>query len=190
MFDITMSLIVFIPSLITIILIQRIFTHYNELNVSKRSKLEMENDQITLKQRNEYLQNERDKLLNTIGSIVDDKVPISENEEKDNELIETEMIDPLKDDDFIEIINNKGGGKPDQNKLKQHDELLWMIGGYERKHGAQVAGNKGYYLIGPAVSLQMALQNYGVHFLQNRDRDKDKEQQDDLKRDKETEKEK
>lgn len=168
-FDTKMALIILIPSLITIILIQRIFNQYNELNVAKRTKLEMENEQITLKERNEYLKEQRDKLLNTIGNIVDDKVPISDNEDKDNKLIQLKEIIPLNDEEFTQIVNDKGGGKPDKDKLKQHDELLWMIGGYERKHGAKVAGNKGYYLMGPAVSLQMALQNYGVHFLQNRD---------------------
>merc|ERR1712129_3355 len=42
---------------------------------------------------------------------------------------------------------------------------LWMIGGYEPDRGVNVCGHRGYFLTGPAVLLNMALQNYGIQFL-------------------------
>jgi len=40
-----------------------------------------------------------------------------------------------------------------------------MIGGYEPERGQAVAGHRGYFLTGPGVQLNLALQQYGLNFL-------------------------
>ena len=80
-------------------------------------------------------------------------MPISDNEEKDNKLIK--KVGKLR-------IN-------ESKKLRHHHELLWMIGGYEPDRGVQVCGHRGYFLTGPGVLLNMALQNYGIQFLLKKD---------------------
>jgi len=52
-----------------------------------------------------------------------------------------------------------------KKNLRHHHELLWMIGGYEPDRGTKVCGHRGYFLTGPGVILNMALQNYGIQYL-------------------------
>ena len=96
----------------------------------------------------------RDEEIAKIGNLVPDDVPVS------------------KDEAFNGKVRHwapeAGLRKNEDNKLKHHHELLYMIGGYEPERGAKVAGHRGYFLTGPGVILNMALQNYGVQFLLKR----------------------
>jgi len=90
------------------------------------------------------------RKLKAIGNFVHDTVPVFEDE-KDNfkyRLWGTE----------------KRRMNPDK-KLRHHHELLWMIGGYEPTRGVKVASHRAYFLTGPAVRLNYALQMYGLDFL-------------------------
>ena len=88
---------------------------------------------------------------NTVGNIVHDSVPIS-NDEKDNRIERTwGKINEVKIDSTL--------GKC------HHHELLAMIDGYDPKRGQKVAGHRGYFLKGPGALLNMALNQYGLKFL-------------------------
>lgn len=50
------------------------------------------------------------------------------------------------------------GGRP-------HFEVLQMLGACDVERGTKVAGRRGYFLRGPGVMLNLALQNYGAAFL-------------------------
>eukprot|EP00484_Ammonia_sp_Unknown_P004985 CAMPEP_0197072776 /NCGR_PEP_ID=MMETSP1384-20130603/210267_1 /TAXON_ID=29189 /ORGANISM="Ammonia sp." /LENGTH=489 /DNA_ID=CAMNT_0042511597 /DNA_START=64 /DNA_END=1533 /DNA_ORIENTATION=- len=113
----------------------------NDTEEQKVTKLEKE------------LKDKRDALLNTIGNIVADSVPISNDEEKDNALIR--KVGKLRGNE--------------EQKLRHHHELLWMIGGYEPDRGVSVCGHRGYFLTGPGVLLNLALQNYGIQYLVKRE---------------------
>lgn len=117
---------------------------------NRKKQMDEEQHQLTIKEK--QLKAQRDDLLNTIGNIVHESVPISDNEEKDNAVIKE--VGKLR--------------KNPDHKLRHHHELLWMIGGYEPDRGVNVCGHRGYFLTGPAVLLNMALQNYGVQFLMQR----------------------
>jgi len=124
------------------------------VNALKARKKEMDEEQHTVTIKERELKDARDRLLSTIGNIVHSSgegniVPISDNEEKDNR-----------------VIKSVGALRRNPNQtLRHHHELLWMIGGYEPDRGVNVCGHRGYFLTGPAVLLNMALQNYGVQFL-------------------------
>uniref|UniRef100_A0A6A7GCK3 serine--tRNA ligase n=3 Tax=Hirondellea gigas TaxID=1518452 RepID=A0A6A7GCK3_9CRUS len=122
---------------------------------SKRKKLQLKEAEHKL----ERLTIERNTRLRTIGNFVHCTVPISNNEE-DNEIIRewgnTERIE----DPNLEI----------PYELQHHHELLYRIGGYEPERGVVVAGHRGYFLTGPGVLLNMALQNFGMQFLLNPER--------------------
>ncbi len=90
-----------------------------------------------------------DSLLKTIGNIVDDSVPVSENE-IDNK-----------------IERRWGEGRSGEGLLPHH-ELLWRIGGFEPDRGVQVAGHRGYFLRDVCVLLNQALINYALTFLRQR----------------------
>lgn len=97
------------------------------------------------------LRQEIDAKVTSVGNYVEDDVVVSNDEDKDNKIIRT----------FGEFASADG-------KLFHH-ELLYMIGGYEPEAGSKVAGQRGYYLTGPAVLLNQALINYGLKFLMDRE---------------------
>ena len=43
-----------------------------------------------------------------------------------------------------------------------------MIDGYDPKRGSKISGHRGYFLKGWGAILNMALINYGLHFLMKR----------------------
>lgn len=56
-------------------------------------------------------------------------------------------------------------GKPG---FAHHHEVLAMIDGYDPVRGSKVSGHRGYFLKGWGALLNMALINYGMHFLMER----------------------
>ncbi|KAL8451026.1 hypothetical protein Emed_002236 [Eimeria media] len=93
----------------------------------------------------------RDALLHTIGNLVHDSVPVS-NDEANNQVVRT-------------------WGTPNRMKVDgtpgkmHHHEVLARLHGVDFKKGVEAAGHRGYYLKGPAVMLNFALIQYGLNFL-------------------------
>ncbi|XP_062084729.1 serine--tRNA ligase [Humulus lupulus] len=87
--------------------------------------------------------------LETIGNLVHDSVPIS-NDEANNAVIRT------------------WGEKRTEPKLKNHVELVELLGIADTKKGSDIAGARGYYLKGDGVRLNQALINFGLDFLEKR----------------------
>jgi len=87
--------------------------------------------------------------LEIIGNLVHDSVPIS-NDEANNTIIRS------------------WGQKRVEPKLKNHVELVELLGIADTKKGANVAGGRGYYLKGDGVRLNQALINFGLDFLEKR----------------------
>jgi len=100
-----------------------------------------------LKEKVEKLFEELQQLLRSIGNIVHASVPVSDNEDNNG------------------IIKQWGP----QPRLKyQHQDLLWMIDGFDAPRGSKVAGHRGYFLKGFGVKLNLALIQYGIDFLSKR----------------------
>ncbi|KAM7273673.1 hypothetical protein ACFE04_028337 [Oxalis oulophora] len=87
--------------------------------------------------------------LELVGNLVHDSVPISNNEDE-NAVVRTV------------------GERRMEPKLKNHVELVELLGIADLKKGADVAGGRGYYLKGAGVRLNQALINFGLDFLENR----------------------
>lgn len=87
--------------------------------------------------------------LEIIGNLVHDSVPIS-NDEASNTIIRS------------------WGQKRVEPKLKNHVELVELLGIADTKKGANVAGGRGYYLKGDGVRLNQAIINFGLDFLEKR----------------------
>lgn len=100
-------------------------------------------------QQNE-LKVEIDKMLSRVGNIVDDTVPVSQDEDADN------------------LVVRKWGIPRDPIGLLNHHDLLWRIGGYEPERGVGVAGHRAYFLRDVGVLLNQAFINYGITFLRQR----------------------
>eukprot|EP00798_Chlamydomonas_sp_ICE-L_P002725 gene2725-12598_t len=96
----------------------------------------------------------RDAKLGTIGNLVHDSVPISQDEA--NNAVVKESGTPR-------IM-----GTPGSEKLYNHVDLVNMLGIVDLEAGAAVAGSRGYYLIGEGVLLNQALINYGLQFAYKR----------------------
>lgn len=93
---------------------------------------------------------ELDRMIGKVGNIVEDGVPISQDEDADNR------------------VERKWGTPRDPAGLLSHHELLWRIGGYEPERGSAVAGHRGYFLRDVGVLLNQAFINYGIAFLRKR----------------------
>lgn len=96
------------------------------------------------------LKAEVDKMVNKIGNIVDDTVPVGNDEDTGNR------------------VERKWGTPRDPAGLLNHHDLLWRIGGYEPERGVAVAGHRGYFLKDAGVLLNQAFINYGISFLRKR----------------------
>jgi seryl-tRNA synthetase len=94
-------------------------------------------------------ENDRDKALFGIGNLVHDSVPDFQDE------VNNEEVEKWGDEFVVTMETHK----------YHHHELLSMIGGYDPKRGAKVAGHRGYFLTGPGMMLNMALYNYALSFL-------------------------
>mmetsp|Transcript_1760 Transcript_1760/g.3916 ORF Transcript_1760/g.3916 Transcript_1760/m.3916 type:complete len:470 (-) Transcript_1760:59-1468(-) len=95
----------------------------------------------------------RDAALHKIGNIVHDSVPVSKDEEKDNEVVSLWGNPTI----FPEGSYGQDGSRP-------HYQILYMLGAVEFAIGHDVAGHRGYFLTGPGVILNQALLNYGLAF--------------------------
>ncbi|EXC15377.1 Serine--tRNA ligase [Morus notabilis] len=89
-------------------------------------------------------------ILEIIGNLVHDSVPIS-NDEANNAVIRL------------------WGEKRLEPKLKNHVELVELLGIADTKKGTDVAGGRGFYLKGDGVHLNQALINFGLQFLEKRE---------------------
>lgn len=92
-----------------------------------------------------------DGLVNSVGNIVHDSVPISNNED-DNAVVRTWGDIPA-----IKITDKRGG--------LNHHKVLQALGGYDPERGQKVAGHRGFFLKGVGVLLNNALISYGITFL-------------------------
>ena len=108
----------------------------------------------------------RDQLLNKIANIVDPQVPISQDEDEDNLVIDLSPTPP--DNPTLPCPQGKLTYQLPPTKPLQHDDLLWRIGGYEPTRGQAVAGHRAYFLTNAAVLLNQAIINYSIAFLRQR----------------------
>ncbi len=103
-----------------------------------------------VEEQQKLLKVEVDSLVNKVGNIVYDDVPVGNDEDTGNR------------------VERKWGTPRDGKGLLNHHDLLWRIGGYEPERGAAVAGHRAYFLKGPGVLLNQAFQAYGLAFLGKR----------------------
>lgn len=93
---------------------------------------------------------DRESFRRQVGNLLHPSVPIGK--EGDDTVVHT--YGPVGD-------NNR--------KKYSHVDLIEMIDGVDFSRGSEVAGNRGYFLKGPAVALEAALVMFGQKFLCNRD---------------------
>lgn len=110
-----------------------------------------------LKKQSDELESVRDKKLGNIGNIVDDSVPISQDEDKDNEVT-----------CLWGIPRSFEGIKYQTNGFRPHFELLEMLDAVEFDAAQDIAGNRAYFLKGVGVLLNQAILSYGLAFMVQR----------------------
>lgn len=110
-------------------------------------QLEIESKEIKIK---------IDKLLNQVGNIVHESVPVSDDE-GNNGLV--------KKWGKFDVLASAADENEAKFKLHHHHELLAMIGGFDPERGVKVSGHRAYFLKGPGVLLNQAIINYGINFL-------------------------
>mmetsp|Transcript_44103 Transcript_44103/g.137323 ORF Transcript_44103/g.137323 Transcript_44103/m.137323 type:complete len:471 (-) Transcript_44103:174-1586(-) len=123
--------------------------------VQEKTKFEAES--ADLDKLSDELLEKRDQKLGGIGNIVAKSVPVSQDEDKDNEVVS-----------LWGTPRSFAGMKYQTNGFRPHFELLEMIGAVNFSAGQEVFGSRGYFLTGPGVLLNQALINYGLAFLSMR----------------------
>ncbi|CAK7336653.1 unnamed protein product [Dovyalis caffra] len=87
--------------------------------------------------------------LSTIGNLVHDSVPFDNNEDNN-------------------AVIRAWGEKRVEKKLRNHGDLVELLGIADLKKGADVAGGRGFYLKVDGVRLNQALINFGLELLEKR----------------------
>lgn len=103
-----------------------------------------------LEEREKHLVAARTEYLKMIGNILDPTVPVFESEDHN---------------DLIHTYHSHNDIDLRASDLSTHDILLQRIGALNMKTGSEVAGNRGYYLIGPGVYLAQALTQLSLAIL-------------------------
>ncbi|KAF2670027.1 seryl-tRNA synthetase [Microthyrium microscopicum] len=85
----------------------------------------------------------------SVGNYVHSTVPVSLTED-DNALIRDWAPE---------------GTAVEKKDCLSHHEVLYRLGGYDPERGVKVVGHRGYCLTGMGLFLNLALVNYGLHFL-------------------------
>jgi len=122
-----------------------------------QDKTRVEEEIVKLKEKSDALLAERDLKVGKVGNLVHESVVVSQDEEKDNEVVAK-----------WGIPRSFTGIKYQTNGFRPHFELLEMIGAVDFDAGREVAGSRGYFLSGPGVLLNQALINYGIAFMSMR----------------------
>ncbi|CDR40791.1 RHTO0S05e07316g1_1 [Rhodotorula toruloides] len=102
---------------------------------------------------------------NTIGNIVHESVPVSDNE--DNNKVERTFYPKDANGDSAPPV--KGAGLTMKEGVLSHHEVMYRLGMLEMERGTKVAGHRGYYLVGDGVDLNQALITYGLDFLRSKE---------------------
>ncbi|CAK9328368.1 unnamed protein product [Citrullus colocynthis] len=87
--------------------------------------------------------------LEIIGNLVHDSVPVSIDEANN-------------------AVIRSWGEKLMKPNLKNHVDLVELLELADTKRGSEIAGGRGYYLVGAGMRLNQALINYGIDFLEKR----------------------
>lgn len=93
---------------------------------------------------------ERDKLINQLGNFLGDNVPISDNE------------------DYNQIVCGCNNLPPTVTNKLGHFEITQKLNILDMETGSRISGNRGYFLKGLGVKLNMALMMYAIEFLEDR----------------------
>jgi seryl-tRNA synthetase len=127
-----------------------------EANI-KAGKKELDARKAELEAELAEAETQRGKALAAIGNLVHESVPVHHDEDVGN---------------TVERVWAEGGDvtlTPESAGTKlNHVDLLHMIDGVEYERGVKVCGNRGYFLKGPGVLLNMAIIQRGLSFMTQR----------------------
>jgi seryl-tRNA synthetase len=122
------------------------------LNVKQLKHLKVYLSKLTenLKKEEKEAEIARDAVLLTIGNLVMDEVPIADDEVFNKEIKVWGTVKPKQEGEWTR---------------RSHYDIMPMLGGVEYEHGAQIAGDRGYFLKGDLVLLHMAVAHFAMKFL-------------------------
>ncbi|OJJ48769.1 hypothetical protein ASPZODRAFT_139737 [Penicilliopsis zonata CBS 506.65] len=100
---------------------------------------------------------QRDQKIRTIGNYVHDSVPVSNNEDKADQV--------QQDDNVIVKTWAPENVTVEKRDCLSHHEVLTRLDGYDPERGVKIVGHRGYCLTGYGLFLNLALINYGLEYL-------------------------
>lgn len=141
--------------------INRLNKRIKELRIAKEDSSAVEAESKPLKEKVKDVEAEereliqrRDDMLQRIGNLVHDSVPVSDDEANNATVREYGSPQPAP-----------GKGEP---KLYNHVDLVQLLDIADTVRGSSVAGSRGYYLMREGVLLNQALINCALNFAVSR----------------------
>ena len=113
----------------------------------KSSSKQIGNEITEEEPKTKELLKERDEYRYKVGNILDEKVPIAEDEKGDV------------------VLRKSGRKKTFKFPVRNHVELVETIDGADTKKASEIAGNRFYYLKNEMVKLNLALMNFALDIL-------------------------
>lgn len=121
------------------------------LDQLKGLRLQVEAQNIKVKEQLDECEKQRDNILREIGNLIHSDVPLS-NDEDNNAIVRTYGKELQPEDVGLE-------------KLQSHVDLIEMIDGINTEKGSMIAGSRGYFLTTTGIWLQQALIQYALRFV-------------------------
>ena len=118
-----------------------------EANAAKQEVVDINNELVNLEKLEEEYALEIKKRMMVIPNIIDDSVPIGEDDSKN---VENERFGEAK--------------KPDY-EIPYHADILTSIAGLDKESAGRTSGNGFYYLTGDAARLHSAILSYARDFM-------------------------
>lgn len=115
----------------------------------KKVRVFIDQAMVETEKQMEVSESTRNNSLREVGNWLHESVPVS-NDEDENGIERT-------------------WGDCETKKKYSHVDLIHMIDGMNGEKGAVVSGGRGYFLTGPAVFLEQALIQHGLHLLFKKD---------------------
>ena len=118
-----------------------------EANEAKKQVVDINNELLDLEKKEEEYVGEIKKRMMVIPNIIDDSVPLGEDDSKNVELIRF------------------GEAKKPEYEIPYHADILDSICGLDKESAGRTSGNGFYYLTGDAARLHSAMLSYARDFM-------------------------
>ncbi|MHB1492739.1 MAG: serine--tRNA ligase [Thermoplasmataceae archaeon] len=150
--------------------ISRLVKEGEDTGSIKKKVTEINEELNKLKEEQDQIDAERLSILNRVPNILHPSVPSGDSDE-DNQFIKfvgEARVNSMNRKEFLRATGNKGISVDDPIERKSHVDLIEEMGLVEIPRAGKISGARFYFLKERLFKLEMALVNYAIDFLSER----------------------